>query len=1314
MTDDGKPGRAPDASELRAELRHFRRTRSVDRRPGAWIAPLAALLLVRWAEHAGALAPRHRWTVWKDLPEAKFIAFLRGELVPALNAMGESAAEPLGHRWRHLAAVLDGWVAEWPEEVPTVLGWCNAADFGDERGRRRAGETLAIVADPVGGVGGEPMSECTTPQAVADLMVELLNPRPGERIYDPCFGGGTLLTTVAYRLRRETAQASPPGASSLFGVEIEPHAYCVGLARVVLAGMGDAQLELGDALERTWAEDEAAGGFDGILAVPPWGRGVRRDAWADPQFAASTFETLFLQHVMTSLRPDGRGVIALPDAALYRGGADKRVRKHLLTSYRVDGVVSLPEGAFRPFTNIKTSLLVFRRREAAESVRFLRVANWSGEAAFVDSRNGRPNRTARAIANRFALGVTNGGRSLGALWEMPVGELAERNHELVAKRTGARALRRTLQSLRRESNGSPGEVRLRPLGDVADVFAGRVYGAGATGKRGRGSAAGPRLLSGADVRRSPTDPEPTRSLPADRGATVRPECRLQPWDLLLATMGKVGTVGLVLPDGAAVDAVAGPGLAVVRPGGEMDAEFLLGLLRSPEYQRWLEGHARGVGVQHLPIQRLRSLPLPVPTIDFQRHIREQRLVFGLDRQGLLRTMGHWSERSYDPVEMWFQALKHEVPGRSDTSATRLELLERLSRSFFAALARREEALGERDGGVGGDGDGDGDDGYWEVREPMSRLLDIGSVPPGAGRLAILESVGFSIKMMELKHPWIDDDLTTQAIHAWELARTVSPLLEAERESILGPTPLDFEIDRDAIRGGADTEIQLRVGNASPVGIRNVEISSAPAVASRSVPYLAPGEELSLPVALPPETPQGLYRFWLDWTADRLDGKSVRGEKEMSVLVDAVGETPRPVDFGTSPYVVANPVTGDMFYGREGIIDEIRRQLPTERQANVVLLQGNRRTGKTSILTRLGEPRVLPGWLPVYCDLQGALARGGKPGLETANLFHFLARRVGRAAHAAGLPLRVPGADRPDGNMRFDNAFRLALSSCFSDSPLGGFDLFQLFLRDILSAARPRRLLLMVDEFDKLIESIEQGVTSPDVPGNLRSLLHEHDDLSAVLAGSHRFKRMREDYWSALFGLGHTVPVGKLREEAARELVTKPVEGRLVYGPEARDRVVELCARRPNLIQHLCTAVFRDAADHARRTVAVEDVERAAMTLVGDNQHLRTLWERYAGTERRRFILALCQHLANGLDPVTLELLELKFREHGLRIPSAVVLTSDLDHLLELELLQLRHTERGRGAAYDLATPLMGEWIRRNVDFEAQKRRAADEIGDADE
>src|SRR6185295_15658237 len=155
---------------------------------------------------------------------------------------------------------------------------------------------------------------------------------------------------------------------------------------------------------------------------------------------------------------------------------------------------------------------------------------------------------------------------------------------------------------------------------------------------------------------------------------------------------------------------------------------------------------------------------------------------------------------------------------------------------------------------------------------------------------------------------------------------------------------------------------------------------------------------------------------------------------------------------------------------------------------------------------------------------------------------------------------------------------------------------------------PRRLLLMLDEFDKLQEGIDTGVTSPQVPENIRHLLQHQAGLSAILTGSRRLKRLREEYWSALFGLGYRIGISALPLEDAQRLVSEPVVDRLTYLPAARDRLVELCARQPFLVQSLCNRVFERAAEEKRRTITLGAVNEAAAEMVRENEHFRTLWD----------------------------------------------------------------------------------------------------------
>ena len=100
-----------------------------------------------------------------------------------------------------------------------------------------------------------------------------------------------------------------------------------------------------------------------------------------------------------------------------------------------------------------------------------------------------------------------------------------------------------------------------------------------------------------------------------------------------------------------------------------------------------------------------------------------------------------------------------------------------------------------------------------------------------------------------------------------------------------------------------------------------------------------------------------------------------------------------------------------------------------------------------------------------------------------------------------------------------------------------FQDFREYLEMILEtlAEQGLGLLLMLDEFDKLQEGIDKGVTSPQVPENIRFLVQSYPKFSAILTGSRRLKRMREEYWSALFGLGTRLGVSALPLDAASNL-----------------------------------------------------------------------------------------------------------------------------------------------------------------------------------
>ena len=536
-------------------------------------------------------------------------------------------------------------------------------------------------------------------------------------------------------------------------------------------------------------------------------------------------------------------------------------------------------------------------------------------------------------------------------------------------------------------------------------------------------------------------------------------------------------------------------------------------------------------------------------------------------------------------------------------------------------------------------------------------------------------------------------------------RTMIRFAEEEIRAMQESITLDVGVEPAEVIVGAVSEVRLRLTNTSSVPLRNLRVETRPEVGTGRIPYLNDGETHDVPLTIRPRTDTQPLHVAVSWQASRLDGATVRDETKVSLRVLSTREAVRSGDLGASPYIVGSPVDRqEMFFGRADVIDRIKRQLGASNHANVILLEGNRRTGKTSILRQLGKADVLPGWIPVYCSFQDAEGDGAKAGVATRNVFRLLARSTGWTLGDAGVETWFPGLPERESGRPFKLVFRAALDRVFAD---GGapFEAFGVYIAAAVEAASPRRILLMLDEFDKLQEGIDAGITSPQVPENIRHLLQHQPGLSAIITGSRRLKRLREEYWSALFGLGYRVGISALPLDDARRLVTEPVEGRLGYLPQARDRLVELCACHPFLVQSLCSRVFERAATGSDRTITVDAVEKAATEMVRDNEHFRTLWD-YAGTARRRLLLALCDHLAEGPDAVDLDLFGVKLQEHGMPLRRDSELEGDIAELRELELLDF--DDSYRGGTYRLSVPLMARWLRMNEDFKALVVRAKQE------
>jgi len=269
--------------------------------------------------------------------------------------------------------------------------------------------------------------------------------------------------------------------------------------------------------------------------------------------------------------------------------------------------------------------------------------------------------------------------------------------------------------------------------------------------------------------------------------------------------------------------------------------------------------------------------------------------------------------------------------------------------------------------------------------------------------------------------------------------------------------------------------------------------------------------------------------------------------------------------------------------------------------------------------------------------------------------------------------------------------------------------FREYLETILEVLQQKNLglLLMTDEFDKLQEGIDNKVTSPQVPENIRSLIHHYPRFSAILTGSRRLKKMRQEYWSALFGLGTRESVSSLEPDAAVKLITEPVKGQLSFSNDAVEKICLLTARQPYLTQCICTRIFDLAAREKNRSITLDFVDRASDILIENNEHFASLWD-YARSDRRRFLLALLQKESENRDPLRLGIIQEKLLSNGIEVGDDL-LSEDLEHLQELEMIKLIGEDDD--GQYKLEVPLMGYWIQKQQDFSMLQKKAISETED---
>lgn len=341
-----------------------------------------------------------RWSVWaKGLSGEALVRFVRDEVFAFFAEMGEGAA----HNFMRGARL--------QIDEPTVLTQVVNLVDGlrlDQSDSDTKGDLFEHVLRQIKQAGE--LGQFRTPRHIIRTVVQMVDPKVGETIYDPAAGTAGFLVAAYNHIR--LAHSSPAGIveaeqdgkvqrrglgdklsaaqvsalqnATFFGNDVDPKMVRLATMNLTLRGLPNVPILLRNALTTTLdAERKAelglpAEGYHVVLANPPFSGRVDKDRIVEDVKIGNTTATelLFLKYMVDSLRPGGRAAVVVPEGVLFGStGAHKELRRQLVENNRVEAVLSLPGGVFQPYSGVKTSVLFIRQGGRTEHVQFLHADN---------------------------------------------------------------------------------------------------------------------------------------------------------------------------------------------------------------------------------------------------------------------------------------------------------------------------------------------------------------------------------------------------------------------------------------------------------------------------------------------------------------------------------------------------------------------------------------------------------------------------------------------------------------------------------------------------------------------------------------------------------------------------------------------------------------------------------------------------------------------------------------------------------------------------------------------------------------------------
>lgn len=326
-----------------------------------YVTELTYILFLKMAKETGAESKLPEGYKWDDLRSKSGIE-LKSFYKSLLNHLGEETAGIVQQIYQGSSTNI-----EEPKNLEKIITTIDALDWysAKEEGLGNLYEGLLEknASEKKSGAG-----QYFTPRVLIDVMVRLIDPKPGEKCNDPAAGTFGFMIAADHYLKEKTDNyfeldtdlAEFQRREAFSGCELVHETHRLALMNAMLHDI-EGNIILGDTLTNVGKQMKD---LDVVLSNPPFGtkKGGERATRDDLTFMTSNKQLNFLQHIYRSLKADGkaRAAVVLPDNVLFQEGDGTKIREDLMDKCNLHTILRLPTGIFYA-QGVKTNVLFFTR-----------------------------------------------------------------------------------------------------------------------------------------------------------------------------------------------------------------------------------------------------------------------------------------------------------------------------------------------------------------------------------------------------------------------------------------------------------------------------------------------------------------------------------------------------------------------------------------------------------------------------------------------------------------------------------------------------------------------------------------------------------------------------------------------------------------------------------------------------------------------------------------------------------------------------------------------------------------------------------------